>query len=122
MRYHQERSPNATHHPYHRPGRGKTRIATLLADYYEREGIPYELIHGLETNLQQALEKLEDFPGYIIIDESPTNTLPPEFTPWQIIELSGGYGVRAKRFHSETEAWISAISFFVKRMWGFYKP
>ena len=73
-------------------GRGKTHIARLLEDSYKAQGIPCKLIHALEVDLEAALEGLNNFHGYIIVDEPAEGVLPDDFVPWQTITLSGGCG------------------------------
>lgn len=73
------------------PGRGKSHLANLLADYYTNQGTPHKLIRGREVDVLRALKALASFQGYVIIDDVEPGVLPSPFIPWQRIEVWGAY-------------------------------
>ena len=68
-------------------GLGKSLFANALSQHYIETGIPFRMIFAREANVEQELQKLHDFPGFIIIDTPYEHD---SITTWQTIEITGG--------------------------------
>lgn len=65
---------------------GKSFLSKALARMYELQDLRCKRIVLPEQSLEEELNKLKDFHGYILV-ESPLDDLP--IAAWQTIEISG---------------------------------